>query len=126
MVFDGLLQDKPLPTFTRLIFDISGFVQHHFVLTSSMGAALVIACTAGVRTKWGRAMFDQFKLIMLLMGPVYRKAAISRFSRTFGTLLGNGVPVLQELTIVKETTGNVVVSGIVANVHDSVEQGESI
>ena len=126
LVFDGLLQGKPLPSFTRFIFDISGFIQNHFVLTSCLGAALAIGCAAGIRTEWGRVVFDRFKLMMPLLGPVYRKAAISRFTRTFGTLLGNGVPVLQALAIVKETTGNVVVSRIIANVHDSVKQGETI
>ena len=60
------------------------------------------------------------------LGPVISKVAISRFSRTLGTLVSSGVPILQALTIVKETSGNVIVSNAVAAVHESVKEGETI
>jgi type IV pilus assembly protein PilC len=63
---------------------------------------------------------------MPLVGPVFRKVAISRFSRTLGTLLGSGVPILQALTIVKETAGNVVVGEVIADVHRQVKEGDPI
>jgi len=63
---------------------------------------------------------------MPVFGPVFKKLAISRFARTLGTLLCNGVPILQALNIVKETTGNVVVSRVISSVHDSVKEGETI
>jgi len=52
--------------------------------------------------------------------------ALSRFARTLGTLLGSGVPILQALTIVKETAGNVIVGGVISKIHDSVKEGGSI
>jgi len=55
-----------------------------------------------------------------------RKVAISRFTRTLGTLVSSGVPILQALTIVKETSGNVIVGAAVAAVHESVKEGETI
>src|SRR5437879_1837574 len=61
---------------------------------------------------------------MPILGPLFRKAAISRFARTLGTLIGSGVPILQALTIVKETAGNVVVGNIVSSVHENVKEGE--
>jgi type IV pilus assembly protein PilC len=61
-----------------------------------------------------------------VIGPVLRRLAISRFARTLGTLVANGVPILQALNIVKETTGNVVVSAVISTVHDSVKEGETI
>jgi len=79
-----------------------------------------------IRTVRGRRIFDHLKLVFPVIGPVFRKLAISRFARTFGTLLSNGVPVLQALDIVKETTGNVVVSRVVSAVHENVKQGETI
>ena len=78
------------------------------------------------RTSLAAMVFDRFKLRMPVVGPVFRKVAISRFSRTLGTLLSSGVPILQALTIVKETAGNVVVGKAVAHVHDSVKEGETI
>jgi type IV pilus assembly protein PilC len=57
---------------------------------------------------------------------VISKVAIARFARTLGTLLSSGVPILQALTIVKETSGNVIVGGAVTEIHDSVKEGETI
>ena len=58
--------------------------------------------------------------------PVFRKLAIGRFTRTLGTLITSGVPILQALTIIREATGNVVIGRVVGRVRDNVEQGESI
>jgi type IV pilus assembly protein PilC len=63
---------------------------------------------------------------MPVLGPVIRTVAISRFTRTLGTLDSSGVPILQALTIVKETSGNVIVGNAVAAVHESVKEGETI
>jgi type IV pilus assembly protein PilC len=60
------------------------------------------------------------------VGRVFRQAAISRFARTLGTLLANGVPVLQALSIVRETAGNVIVGRVVGTIHTSVKEGESL
>src|SRR5204862_7736628 len=61
-----------------------------------------------------------------VLGPVISKVAISRFTRTLGTLVSSGVPILQALTIVKETSGNVIIGAAVAAVHESVKEGETI
>jgi type IV pilus assembly protein PilC len=61
-----------------------------------------------------------------VLGSVFRKVAIARLTRTLGTLVTSGVPILQALNIVKEATGNAVVGRLVGRVHDNVEQGESI
>ena len=63
---------------------------------------------------------------MPAFGPVISKVAISRFCRTLGTLVSSGVPILQALTIVKETAGNVIISNAISNVHESVKEGETI
>jgi type IV pilus assembly protein PilC len=60
------------------------------------------------------------------MGPVVSKVAIARFTRTLGTLVSSGVPILQALTIVKETAGNVIIANAVNGVHESVKEGETI
>ncbi len=60
------------------------------------------------------------------IGAVISKVAISRFARTLGTLVSSGVPILQALTIVKETAGNVIIADAVTRVHESVKEGETI
>ena len=125
-VFSGLSSGAPLPAFTTFILNISDFVRHHAPVVGIGLVAIVAAFLFGLRTKLGRVAFDQFKLKMPILGPVFRKTAISRFSRTFGTLLGSGVPILQALNIVRETAGNVVVANMVSSVHDAVKEGEKI
>jgi len=74
----------------------------------------------------GRWCLDLCKLKLPILGPVFRKAAISRFARTLGTLLSSGVPVLQALAIVRETAGNVVVGNVISMLHARVKEGENI
>jgi type IV pilus assembly protein PilC len=125
-VFEGLLNGAPMPAFTVLILRISEGMRHHAPLAALAMLALGAGLALGVRTGWGRWVFDQFKLVMPILGAVFRKAAIARFARTLGTLLGNGVPILQALQIVKETAGNVVIGKVISSVHECVKQGESI
>ena len=75
---------------------------HNILLVAVVAVVLGGAVLLARRTDWGRWSFDRLKLAMPLVGPVFRKAAISRFTRTLGTLLGSGVPVLQALDIVKQ------------------------
>ena len=125
-VFEGLLGGGRMPPFTLLVLRVSEAMKSHLLLAIVAAAAVGIAFLCALRTGWGRWSFDQFKLAMPLLGPVFRKVAISRFSRTLGTLLGSGVPILQALTIVKETAGNVVVGGVISDVHQQVKEGEPI
>src|SRR5215469_14816070 len=125
-VFAGMLEGAQLPAFTRLVLGISEIIKDHIVY-ALIGAivAWIIFVLIG-RTKLGRRVYDKVKLKMPVFGPVVTKVAISRFTRTLGTLVSSGVPILQALTIVKETSGNVIVGSAVAAVHDSVKEGETI
>jgi type IV pilus assembly protein PilC len=125
-VFTGLLEGRAMPAFTLLVMRISETVQHRFPLVALLTAALGVAVLLALRTTWGRWTFDRLKLAMPIVGPVFRKVAISRFSRTLGTLVGSGVPILQALNIVKETAGNLIVGQVVATVHDRVKEGDPI
>lgn len=125
-VFDGLLNGVPLPAFTVLIFNISEQVRSHALrCVVGLGAVGICFCLF-LKTKWGRLVFDKFKLTVPLLGPVFQKAAISRFARTLGTLVGSGVPILQALTIVKETAGNKIVGRVISKVHEHVKEGDAI
>jgi type IV pilus assembly protein PilC len=125
-IFKDLLGDGRMPAFTLFILRVSEAVRNHIGLALVAGAVLGVAFLCALRTGWGRWAFDRLKLAMPVLGPVFRKAAISRFTRTLGTLLGNGVPVLQALTIVKETAGNVIVGSVIDEVHQQVREGDPI
>jgi type IV pilus assembly protein PilC len=125
-IFNDLLEGADLPHFTQFVLNISGFVAAHAFQTIIGLVALVIAFKLVVRTKLGRFAWDRFTLSFPLLGPVVSKVAIARFARTFGTLLNSGVPILQALTIVQETSGNRIVGAAVEEIHDSVKEGETI
>jgi len=123
-VFAGM--DVKMPGFTLAVLAISDAIRHHILPTMSGLAVVWILFLLFLKTKVGRLIWDKFKLKMPAIGPVISKVAISRFTRTLGTLVSSGVPILQALTIVKETAGNVVISNAVAKVHESVKEGETI
>jgi type IV pilus assembly protein PilC len=125
-VLEGLLGGGQMPTFTMFVMRVSEAMTHHILLGVVAAAALGVAFLLALRTVWGRRSFDGFKLAMPLVGPIFRKVAISRFTRTLGTLLSSGVPILQALNIVKETAGNVVVGRVISDVHQHVKEGDPI
>jgi type IV pilus assembly protein PilC len=106
----------------------------HMIMTEWAGglshAAVMVClrhCLQGHQDQvWPAGVWDKIKLKMPVLGPVFSKVAISRFTRTLGTLVSSGVPILQALTIVKETSGNVIVANAVSAVHESVKEGETI
>ena len=125
-VFAGLLGGQRMPAFTQFVLNLSDLLRHHAPLATLGGFAVFVAFTVGLRTRWGRWAFDRFKLKLPVLGKVLRAAAISRFARTLGTLLGNGVPILQALTILREAAGNVQIASLISTVHDSVKEGDTI
>jgi len=125
-VFAGLGEGRPLPAFTQLVLNISDTVRNHIIETAICVAVVVVVFLLFIKTKFGRHVWDKFKLKMPVLGPVVSKVAISRFTRTLGTLVSSGVPILQALTIVRETSGNVIIANAVTAVHESVKEGETI
>jgi type IV pilus assembly protein PilC len=125
-IFKDMLNGQPLPGFTLIVLGISKAIKSNIVLTISAMCGLLLLLKMFAMTKPGRKCFDTLKLRLPGIGPVIRKVAISRFCRTFGTLTSSGVNVLQALTIVKETSGNVILAEAVTAVHESVKNGETI
>ena len=125
-VFADMLEGSQLPEFTRFVLAISDAIKDHYLYTLAGIAVLVVIFLSLIRTKVGRRLWDKFKLKVPVFGPVVSKVAIARFTRTLGTLISSGVPILQALTIVKETSGNVIVGAAVSSVHESVKEGETI
>ena len=125
-------QGGELPLISRIVFGASeNMLAAPFILPNVVWIFLVIGglfvlIKAWSATKGGRGAVDAFKLKIPVMGDLTKKSAISRFSRTLGTLVTSGVPILQALTITRDTAGNVVVSNAIDQVHEAVKEGESI
>lgn len=121
-----------LPLISEIVFGISdNMLKSSFILPNVVWIFLVLALffvvfKAWSNTRGGRAAVDTMKLKLPIFGDLTKKSAISRFSRTLGTLVTSGVPILQALTITRDTAGNVVVSRAIDKVHEAVKEGESI
>ena len=126
LIFTDMLDGAALPAFTEFVLSISETMTNHFLQTGMAVIGFFIFLKIAVKTKWGRWLFDKFKLKFPVLGPVVTKVAISRFTRTLGTLVSSGVPILQALMIVRETSGNVIISNAVTMVHESVKEGDTI
>jgi len=123
---------QQLPLISRVVFGFSeNMLARPFVLPNAVWIMILtflvwLGVTAWARTKGGRRSVDKLKLKMPIFGDIQRKSAIARFSRTLGTLVTSGVPILQALNITRDTAGNVVVSDAIDKVHEAVKEGESI
>ena len=125
-IFHDMLGDKPLPTITLFVIGVSDFMQNHWAILLGLLVGIIVLYKFVARTRGGRVVLDRVKLRAPLFGDLIRKTSISRFSRTLGTLVTSGVPILQALTITRETAGNTVIARAISQVHDSVKEGESI
>ncbi len=125
-IFNDLLAGQPLPAITQFVMDASNAVVANWIVVLIGIAVFVALFKVFAKTKQGGYILDVAKINMPLFGGLVRKTAIARMTRTLGTLLSSGVPVLQALTIVRDTTGNAVISRAIQSVHDSVKEGESM
>jgi type IV pilus assembly protein PilC len=125
-IFRDLLEGKELPGLTLFVLNVSNLIKNQFLLVAGMIAGLIIAVKMAGKTVKGRLLIDRLKLNAPIFGQLIRKVSIARFTRTLGTLIASGVPILQALNIVRETSGNAVIAEAVNRVHDSVKEGERI
>ncbi len=125
-IFNDLLEGKPLPAITQFVMNASNLVMHNGLATVGAIAAFVVLFKIFAKTKTGSYIMDVAKINAPMFGSLVRRTAVARMTRTLGTLLASGVPVLQAITIVRDTTGNAVISRAMQNVHDAVKEGESM
>ncbi|MEY4569686.1 MAG: hypothetical protein RLZZ398_1125 [Verrucomicrobiota bacterium] len=124
--------DSELPLISKIVFGMSEFFLArplfvpNVVFVFIMFGIGVFLFNMWGRTKGGRVVIDNMKLKMPVLGDIQRKSAVSRFSRTLGTLVTSGVPILQALNITRDTAGNVVISQAIEKVHEAVKEGETI
>jgi len=123
-MFGSLGSDLPLPT--KVVVWLSGFVQRFFLLIIAGVAGLAFGLRAFYKSKGGQFLIDGLFLRVPVFGTLLRKVAVARFTRTLGTLVSSGVPILEGLRITARTAGNKVVEKAVLTTRDSVMAGRTL
>lgn len=123
-IFDILGGQLPLPT--RILIGVSNILRKGFLFVMGLLALFSFLFKRYISTEKGRYNFDRRQLKLPVLGTLFRKVAIAKFSRTFSTLVRSGVSVLNALDIVGKTSGNKVVEEALVNCRSAVRDGESI
>ena len=125
-IFSELLEGQALPGLTQFVMGASELMTKRLPFLIIGVAGLVFLIKMAAKTKQGSLLLDHLKLKMPVFGNLVRKTVVGRFTRTLGTLMASGVPVLQALNIVRDTAGNEVVAKAVNQIHDAVKEGENM
>ncbi len=123
-LFVSLGVDLPLPT--RIVMGLSNFVAKFGIFAVIFVVAVVYALKQYYKTPGGRMLIDRILLNLPIFGLLLRKIAVARFTRTLGTLITSGVPLLEALSITARTSGNAVVEEAIMKVRKAIEQGRTI
>ncbi|MCK5707953.1 MAG: type II secretion system F family protein [Candidatus Aureabacteria bacterium] len=115
-----------LPGMTKILIGVSDFLKSHMILFIGILASLFIAIKMIFSTDSGRYYFDKFILKAPIAGDLAKKVSIARFSRTLGTLINSGVPILEALDITGKTVGNKIVAENIQMVNANIKEGESM
>jgi len=116
-----------LPGLTRVMMAVSDFLTGWWYIVFPAVIAVVWVIIRLKRTEGGTELWDRFKLrVPMGIGEIVRKLAVARFSRTLGTLVSSGVPILQAIEITGQAAGNVVIEKAMKDVQQSIKEGQSI
>ncbi|MBR1965509.1 MAG: type II secretion system F family protein [Lentisphaeria bacterium] len=125
-IFTELMEGEPLPGITQFVLNFSDLLKEKWWIAIAFVFGVIVFFKILNKIPQGKWGLDWIKYNMPLFGPIISRTAIARFSRTLGTLMSSGVPVLNALSIVKETSGNEVVASAIQKVYDAVKEGEGI
>lgn len=127
-VFAKMFADfgSALPAPTQFVVDLSEWLQKWILHMIGGIVAFVVACTAFYRNPKGRRIVDKVALKMPIIGPVIRKVAVARFTRTLGTMISSGVPILDALDVTAKTAGNRTVEDGIYYVRSKISEGKNI
>ncbi len=125
-IFKDLGSGDDLPWLTQMVIWASEQFISYLPLIFVVGVALSIATVYFYRTPRGKKLFHRFFLKVPIMGPVLRKIGVARFTRTLGTLLSSGVPILDAMEIVAKTAGNVVIEEAIMYSRAKISEGKNM
>jgi type IV pilus assembly protein PilC len=127
-VFEGMFksagQSLPLPTL--IVLTLSKLIKKYVIILIPGIILLLYGIKKYYQTETGKTLFDRLLLKLPVFGPLFQKIAVARFSRTLGTLVSSGVPILDGLTIVSKTSGNKTIETAILNARTSIREGETI
>lgn len=123
---DMLKGNARMPALTQMIIDISDFMKENYILTGLIIVGVILFVKIFFKTKIGIRVWDTAALKLPKIGDLVMKSTVARFTRTFGTLLASGVPILEALTITRGTIKNSLISDAISRVHDRVRDGENL
>jgi len=123
-IFSDLKVELPAPT--QVLIMLSEQLKNIWWMAALGIFAFIIAYKIFTSNKFGRTTMDRFFISLPVLGDVIRKSSISRFTRTLGTLIASGVPILDALNIVRNAISNSVISDAITKVYESIREGESI
>ncbi len=123
---DMLGENAKMPAVTQFVINLAhNFMDYSIPIVIAV-VVIVVACRLVNKTRWGNMFFDRIKLKLPGFGQLIRKSSIGRTTRTLGTLMQSGVPVLQALDIVRDTAGNAVIAKAYQDIHDAVKEGDNM
>jgi type IV pilus assembly protein PilC len=127
-VFEKMFKDfgGAMPAPTQFLIDLSYGFRSRWYLYLGLPAAAIVAFRAALRTDKGRRTWDALVLKMPVFGPVVRKVAVARFTRTMGTMLSSGVPILDALEIVAKAAGNRTVESAILYTRAKISEGKNV
>ena len=125
-VFEDMMGGEELPSLTQFVIAASEYVKNNGLVVLAVAVGIFVLAKIIGKTEKGAFLFDVLALKMPVTGTLVQRTAVSRLTRTLGTLLSSGVPILQSLVIVRDTSGNRVISKAIQDVHDAVKDGEGV
>ena len=126
IIYSDLLRGASLPLLTRIVVDVSLFSQRNFLIIAVLIIALWVVVKIVKTGESGMRFIDSLKLRLPYIGALVAEISVARFSRTLGTLLDSGVPILEALNVTRDVVGNRVIMEAVNVVHDAVRDGETV
>ncbi len=124
IMFADIGQTLPLPT--RILITASQFLKNYWWIYIPIFILLIVFILQYIKTERGRLAYDRFRLHMPVFGEILRKEIISRFTRTLGILIANGIVIMSALDIVKQTLNNKLFSQAIDDIYDSVKEGKGL
>jgi general secretion pathway protein F/type IV pilus assembly protein PilC len=124
--FKPMFQNIPLPVPTTILFALSDLFREDWMLLVSLVVLIGLGAGGFLRSRFGREAWGRWRLKIPVFGLAVRMVSITRFCRIFGTMLANGVPILQALEISKDATGSTVLSASIHKAAENVRAGEPL
>ena len=125
-IFQGVLKGQPLPALTRAVLGVAEVMRHHFPAAMAVAVVAGVVWRLGRRTRRGTSLADWCFIKAPVVGDLLLKASIARFTRTFGSLLASGVPMLEALATTRATSANVHIEGALVAVQGKVKSGGTV